>query len=318
VNHDTVAVVSQAPQVLRNAENQPIASPELIVAASLPKQGSGLNANIAIRGVGARVWELRPGIEIIAGRKFKPGLRELLAGKGVHETFADVDVGSTLTLNGQSWIVVGIFNSGDAHNSELWGDTAVVASAFRRGSNTTSVTVQLTDAKAFDAFKAGLASDPRLKVDVLTTQQYYSQQSEGLARMTRILGITVGAIMAIGALFGALNTMYAAVAGRAREIATLRAIGFRRVPVVVSVLLETMLLALPGGAIGAVIAWAIFDGFTGSTMGANSSQVVFAFNFSPVLLWNGLKWALAIGLIGGLFPAVHAVRMQVAAGLREL
>ena len=317
ITHDTAAVVSQAPQVLKNAQGHPIASPELLAVASLPERGTGLAANVAIRGVGESVWDLRPRIKITAGRKFKLGLNELLVGQGVHQQFAGADIGSTITLNGQSWTVVGLFDSGDAYNSEMWSDTDVVASAFRRGSGKTSTTVRLTDARAFDAFKAGLASDPRLKVDVQTTRQYYNRQSEGLARIARILGTTVGAIMAIGAIFGALNTMYSAVAARAREIATLRALGFRRVPVIVSVLLETMLLAASGGITGAAIAWVIFDGFTASTLGANG-QVMFAFNVSPALIWNGLQWALAIGLIGGLFPAVRAARMPITVGLREL
>jgi putative ABC transport system permease protein len=178
--------------------------------------------------------------------------------------------------------------------------------------------VQLTHAGALDEFKARLASDPRLKVEVQTTRQYYVRQSVAFTRIIRILGTTVGAIMGFGALFGVLNTMYSAVAGRAREIATLRAIGFRRVPMIVSVLLETMLLAVLGGTIGAVAAWAIFDGFIASTVGANSSQMVFAIRVSPALLWNGLKWALAIALIGGLLPAVRAARMPITGGLREL
>lgn len=317
ITHDTVAEVSQAPQVLKDAQGHPIASAELVVVASLHKKSTGLVANVGIRGVGEQVWELRPRIKITAGRKFKSGLSELLVGQGVHQQFAGTDVGSTLTLNGQAWTIVGLFDSGDAYNSEMWGDTDVVGSALRRGSSKTSLAVRLTDARAFDAFKAGLTSDPRLKVDAQTTQQYYNRQSEGLTRIARILGVTVGAIMAIGAVFGALNTMYSAVAARAREIATLRALGFRRVLVIVSVLLETMLLAAAGGVIGAAIAWAIFDGFTASTLGANS-QVMFAFNVSPALLWIGLQWALAIGLIGGLFPAVRAARMPIVAGLREI
>jgi putative ABC transport system permease protein len=318
VDHLSATVVSLAPQVLRNSQGQPIASPELVVVASLPKKSSGLDANVAIRGVGERAWDLRPNIKMIAGRRLISGMRELMVGKGAHEQFSGLDLGSTLRLNGQSWTVVGVFDAGDSHNSEIWGDTAVVASAYRRGSSTNSITVRLTEAAAFDAFKAGLASDPRLKVDVKTTRDYYSQQSESLAHLIRILGVTVGVIMGIGATFGALNTMYAAVAARLREIATLRAIGFRAVPVVVSVLLETMLLALLGGAIGAAAAWAIFDNFTASTLGEDFSQVVFAFKVSPALLGSGLKWALAIGFIGGLFPALRAASVPVTAGLREL
>ena len=318
ITHDAVAAISRAPQVLKDAQDHPVASPELLVVASLRERKSTRHtANIAIRGVGEAVWELRPQIKIAAGRKFKAGLNELVVGQGVHQEFAGTDVGSTTMLNGQAWKVVGIFDSGDAYNSEIWSDTDVVASAFRRGSGRTSLTVRLIDAGAFSAFKAELASDPRLKVNTQTTRQFYNRQSEGLTGLARLLGVTVGAIMAIGAVFGALNTMYSAVAARTREIATLRALGFRRVPVIVSVLFETMLLAALGGLIGATIAWVIFDGFTASTVGANG-QVMFAFDVSPTLLWNGLKWALAIGLIGGLFPAVHAARMPITSGLREL
>lgn len=314
MTHDTAAVVSQAPQVLKDTQSHPIASTELLVVTSLREKNSKHAANVSIRGVGESVWELRPQIKIIAGRKFKPGLNELLVGTGVHQRFEAADVGSPIMFNGQAWNVVGLFESGDAYNSEIWGDADVVAAAFRRGSGRTSVVVRLTDAGAFDAFKAGLASDPRLKVNAQTTRQFYNRQSEGLTRMVRILGVTVGAIMAIGAIFGALNSMYSAVAARAREIATFRALGFRRVPVIVSVLLETMLLATLGGLIGAAIAWAIFDGFTASTLGANG-QLMFAFRVSPALLWNGLQWALAIGLIGGFFPAARAARMPIALGL---
>ena len=245
VTPETVALVSQAPQVLKNAEERSIVSPELVLTAMLQNKG-GHDANVVIRGVGERAWDLWPHVRIRAGRKFTPGLQELIVGKGIHTQFAGTEIGSTLTLNGQPWGVVGIFDSGDAHSSEIWADTNVVGSAFQRGTSKTSLTVQLTDARALDEFKARLANDPRLKVEVQTTRQYYGRQSAAFTRIIRILGMTVGAIMAFGALFGVLNTMYSAVAARAREIATLRAIGFRRVPMIVSVLLETMLLAVLG------------------------------------------------------------------------
>jgi putative ABC transport system permease protein len=318
LDHETAVVISQAPQIRKDARGEPIASAELVVVASLPKKSNGLDANVEIRGIGERAWEARPNVRMIEGRRFTPGLRELIAGKGAQTQFEGLNVGSTLKLNGQLWTVVGVFDSGDSNNSDVWGDGDIVASTYRRGSSTTSVTARLTDAAAFDAFKAALASDPRLKVDVKTTRAYYNEQSENLTRLIRILGTTVAAIMAVGAMFGALNTMYAAVAARAREIATLRAIGFRGGPVVVAVLLETMLLAVLGGVLGAVVAWALFDNYTASTLGSNFSQVVFAFHVSPPLLWNGLKWALAIGFIGGLFPAIRAARQPVTSGLREL
>jgi putative ABC transport system permease protein len=312
LNRETVAAIAHAPQVLQNLSGETIVSPELVVSASFQKRVAG-EASVEIRGVGERVWELRPNVKIIAGRAIKPGLAELLIGRRVSERFSGMNPGSPQLVNGQKWTVVGTFDSGDAHNSEIWADAGALASAFHRGSNISSVTVQLTQATAFDAFKGQLMSDPRLKVDLQTTRQYYNRQSEAVAPMIRTLGLTVGIIMAIGAMFGALNTMYAAIATRAREIATLRAIGFQGGSVVVSVMLETLLLAMCGGALGAAITWVIFDGFTASSMG-----ILFAFKVSPTLLWNGIKWALAIGLIGGLFPAIRAARMPITVGLREI
>ena len=319
IDHDTAVVASQAAQVLHNAKSEPIASPELVVVASLPKMSDGLDSNVEIRGVGPRAWELWPHARIIAGRKFALGLHELVVGKGAVAQFRGLNVGSTLRLGGQSWTIVGTFDSGDSHNSELWGDTDIVGSAYRRGSSISSVSMRLIDPAAFEPLKAALTTDPRIKVDVENTRDYYSKQSEQTTTALKILGFTVGVIMAVGAIFGALNTMYAAVATRAREIATLRAIGFRGIPVVVSVLIETMLLALLGGILGAGIAWAVFDNFTASTLSPTSfSQVVFAFSVTPALIWSGLTWALAIGFVGGLFPAVRAARIPVTEGLREL
>ncbi len=318
ISHDTVSLVSQQSQVQRGSSGQPIASGELVVVAALPKRSTGLDANVEVRGVGERAWELRPGLRIIDGRRFTPGLRELIVGKRAREQFSGVDVGSTLKLNGQPWRIVGEFLANDANDSDLWGDVEVVGPTYRRGSSATSVTVRLTDPGAFAAFQAALTTDPRLKVDVMTTRAYFTAQSANLTRLLTALGNAIGVIMAVGAVFGALNSMYAAVASRTREIATLRALGFRGAPVVVSVMLETMLLALAGGILGAAIAWLLFDHYTASTLGSNFTQIVFAFQVSPELLWRGLKWALAMGLLGGLFPALRAARLSVTDGLREL
>jgi putative ABC transport system permease protein len=239
-------------------------------------------------------------------------------GKDAGEQFAGLELGSTVTLSGESWRVVGAFEAGDYHNSEIWGDTAVVGSAYRHGSSKASITVRLTDAAAFGPFKARLTGDPRLQVDVQTTRDYYRRQSDRLSRMLRFFGNTVGLIMGIGATAGALNTMYGAVAARPREIAALRAMGFQGMPLVISVLFEAMLLALLGGAIGEALAWASFANFTSSSLDENDAQVVFAFKISPALLGSGLKWALAIGFLGGLFPALRAVHVPVAEGLRDL
>ncbi len=319
LSRDNINAIEQAPGIAKDTSGKPIASAELVVVANLPKKSDlSVDANVPIRGVDDEAWQLRPKVKIIAGRRFKPGLRELVVGQGALRQFAGLELGKDLRLAGQNWTVVGVFASGDSYDSELWGDAKSVASAYRRGSSAESVTVRLTSPSALDQFKAALMSDPTLKVDVSTTREYFNKQSEQLTKVIRAVGITVGLIMAIGAIFGALNTMFAAVAARSREIATLRALGFRGVPVVVSILLETMLLALLGGILGALIVWLVFNGYTASTLGSNFSQVVFQFKVSPQLLWNGIKWALAIGFIGGLFPAVRAARLPVTTALREL
>lgn len=316
ISRDNATLISQAPGILRDAEGKPITSAELVVVANLPKKSSNTDANVEIRGVGPQMWALRPNVKVIEGRKFTPGLNEMIVGKGARQQFVGLDPGSTINLNNQQWTIVGVFESGDSHESELEGDVDTVSAAYRR-QGFQSITVRLTSPEALDTFKATLASDPRLKVEAKTTLEYYTAQSESLSKVIRVVGITIATIMAIGAIFGALNSMYAAVAARAREIATLRAIGFRSPPVIVSVMLETMVLALLGGLLGAFIAWLLFNNYTVSTLGSNFSQVVFQFSVSPALLWTGVKWALAIGFVGGLLPAVRAARLPVTTALRE-
>ena len=316
ISRNDAVLIAQVPGVLKNAADQAIASAEVVVVANLRKKSTNTDANVEIRGVGPRVWELRPNARMIDGRPFESGKRELVVGKSAQSEFAGVDTGATLQLGQQEWRVVGTFVTGDAHESELWGDAEVVQGAYHR-SGFQSVTLKLTDANAFDAVKAALSTDPRLSVDVQRTRDYYATQSEDLTRLIRILGVAIASIMAIGAVFGALNTMYTAVATRAREIATLRAIGFSGTLVVIAIMLEAALLALVGGLIGVGVAWFLFDKYTVSTLGANFSQVVFAFKVSPQLIFNGLVWALIIGLIGGLIPAIGAARLPVTTALRE-
>ncbi|HEU0277325.1 MAG TPA: ABC transporter permease [Rhodanobacteraceae bacterium] len=318
--HDQVVLIGQAASVARDAQGHPIASPELLLAASLPKQ-NGQDANLSVRGIGTEAWAVRPDVKIIAGRRFTPGTLELDVGKGVAAQFRGMTVGSSVQLANQQWKIVGEFDSGDAFNSEIWADKDTIGPVYHRGSSASSVTVRLTSPAALGQFKAALAADPQLKVDAETTHKYFADQSGGINKLIRTLGTAIAAIMAIGAVFGALNSMYAAVATRAREIATLRAVGFRGTPVVVSVLMETMLLALAGGVLGALVAWLIFGHFTASTSaggGFSFTQMVFQFRVTPALVWNGLKWALAIGFVGGLFPALRASRLPVTTALREL
>jgi len=315
ITRDQVPLISSLPGIARGADGKPLASPELSQVVNLPSKSDGTDANVQFRGVGPAAWALRSDLKMVEGRRFTPGLRELVAGRGAQQQFTGLDIGKQLKLGNQVWTVVGIFAAGDSHDSELWADADVLGPAYQRQS-LQSVTVKLDGRAGFKQLKAALAADPRLKLDVQTTRDYYSKQSEQLNKLIRILGTVIGTIMAIGAVFGALNTMYAAVAGRAREIATMRALGFRGLPVVVAVMLETMLLALLGGLLGAGIAWLVFNGYTVSTLGQNFSQVVFQFKVSPELLWTGLKWALGIGLVGGLFPALRAARLPVTEALR--
>ncbi|PWK83500.1 ABC transporter permease [Fulvimonas soli] len=321
LERDSVTLIPQAPGIAKDAQGRPIASPELVVAANLPVRGGAPDeeSSVQLRGVGEQAWAVRPNVKIVKGRNFRPGMRELIVGAGAERQFAGVEPGDEVRLGNQQWKVVGVFASGDAMDSEIWADANVVADTYRRGGSRASVTVKLADPKAYESFKAGLESNPQLKVDVDTTLDYFSKQSEGMAKVIRIMGITVGIIMAIGAMFGALNTMFAAVAARAREIATLRAIGFRGLPVVVAVMLETMLLALVGGLLGGLLAWLVFNGYSASTLASGTvGKLSFELKVSPALLWTGLKWALAIGFIGGLFPAVRAARLPVTTALREL
>ena len=315
ITRDQAPLLAGLPGIARDADGKPLASPELSQVVNLPTMADGTDANVQFRGVGPAGWAIRPQVRIVEGRKFTPGLREIVVGKGAQQQFRGLEIGRQMKLANQQWTVVGVFDSGDAHDSELWADADVLAPAYQRPAYQ-SMTVKLAGKDGFRQLKAALAADPRLKLDVETTRDYFGKQSEGLARLIRILGTVIGTIMAIGAIFGALNTMYAAVAGRAREIATLRALGFRGLPVVAAVMLETMLLALLGGLLGAGIAWLVFNGYTVSTLGQNFSQVVFQFKVTPELLWTGLKWALGIGLVGGLFPALRAARLPVTEALR--
>lgn len=317
LGNETSAIVSQSAHIQSNSEGRAMLSPELLVGATLKKKGVGTETSVALRGIGERGWELRPQVKIVSGRRFQSGLHELVVGADIQRQFAGTEIGATLRVQGQGWSVVGVFDSGDAHNSEIWTDTDVLGSAFRRGNGKSSLLVRLTDPKAFGAFKAQLATDPRLNIDLMTTRQYYNRQSEWLTKMSRVFGISIAAVMALGATFGALNTMYSAIATRAREIATLRAIGFRTAPVIVSVMLETMLLAAIGGVLGSGLVWLLFDGFHASTVGSGG-QIMFAFDVSLRLLGGGLLAALAIGLVGGLFPAIRAARMPIATALRAL
>jgi len=308
-------LIKQAPGVAQDASGQPLASAEMMVIAELTKTGEKLGSNITVRGVEPAAFDLRPQLKIVEGRRFAPGLKELIVGRGVAGQFQGVGLGQTLRMRGSEWTVVGIFESGDANESELWADVEVAQSAFAR-QGYSSVRLQLAGAKGLQTVKDALTADPRLNVDVQTEEQYYSGQTKQFRQTIGMLAGVVTLIMALGATFAALNTMYAAVGTRAREIATLRAIGFGGFPVVVSIMLESLALALIGGSAGALIAFLLFNNMAVSTLGANFTQIVFRFAVTPALVQQGLVIAVVIGMVGGFLPALRAARQPVTTALR--
>jgi putative ABC transport system permease protein len=312
---DQTTLIKQVPGVRRGGDGQPLASAEMIVIAELLKAGEKTGSNITVRGVEPAAFALRPQLKIVDGRSFQPGLRELIAGRGVTQQFEGAGLGETLRMRGSNWTVVGVFESGDANESELWADVEVAQTTFnRRGFS--SVRLQLAKPADLKLIRDSLIADPRLNVDVESEQQYYSGQTKQFRQTIGMLAGVVTLIMALGATFAALNTMYAAVGTRAREIATLRAIGFSGTAVVISVMIESLMLALAGGVIGALLAYLLFNNMAVSTLGANFSQVVFQFQVTPALVRSGLLIAIAIGMLGGLLPALRAARLPVTTALR--
>lgn len=312
-----VRLIAEAPGILRR-NGRPLASAELFAIIDLPKRGTGTTANVPLRGVGAAGAEVRGGIRILEGRMFDPGRNEVVAGIGAAREFAGLKPGSVLRLGRNEWTVTGIFGGGGVAESEIWTDARVLQAAYQRGNSYQAVVVRLASPDTFPAFKEALTTNPQLKVGVLRLDDYYARQSEMVAKVITVFGTFVALMMAAGAVFGALNTMYTAVSARTREIATLRALGFGSAAVMVSVMAEALLLALAGGVLGGGLAYAIFNGATAATMNwQNFSQVAFAFAVTPRLLAQGILYAVAIGLAGGFFPALRAARLPIATALRE-
>lgn len=314
-----VRVVENAPGVAHAADG-PRVSPEVVVVAAFPLKKTGTDANVQIRGVSPKVLEIRDKVRITRGRMFKAGLNELVAGRNVAGTYAGLDLDQTVKFGGGTWTVVGVFDAGgSAFDSELWCDAVVLDQVYQRPGNVfQSLTVHLTSPEAFPAFKDALSSDPRLTVDTERETAYYEKTSQSLTTMITVLGTLVAFIMGIGAVFGALNTMYSAVSERIREIATMRALGFGGGAVVGSFVFESLFIAGLGGLVGCAAILPI-NGWTTGTMNFQTfSHLAFAFKVTPDLLGIGLVFALLMGLLGGLPPAIRAVRRPVAAALREL
>jgi putative ABC transport system permease protein len=311
-----IDTIGNAPGLAKDAAGKALLSSEIVTVVNIPKIDTGLDSNITLRGVGLKLVEVRPELKIVDGRMFRPALRELIAGAGAAKQFRGLTKGSVLHLRNADWTVTGVFTSnGDVHESELLADVDTVGSSIETTGYSSAVGL-LTSPAEFSRFKDALTTDPQLKVDVQREPDYYAAQSKDLTKAITVIGNTVAIIMAIGAMFGALNSMYSAVAARGQEIATLRAIGFGALAVLLSVMIEALFLALLGGIIGASLAWLFFNGHTVSTLGGAFAQVVFQLTVTRALIVTGILWACIIGLLGGFFPALRSARLPVAEALR--
>jgi putative ABC transport system permease protein len=312
-------LITEAPGIERGADGVH-ASPELFVIIGHPLRRSGTDANVPLRGLTPIALRVRPDLHITEGRMFTPGTSEIVVGRAASGQFSNLSVGSTVKSGKMSWQVVGIFEArGSVAESELWCDAKVLQGVYQRGNSYQSVILRLESIDSLQRLKDALTTDPRLNVTVVREPDYYAQQSQVLQSVIRYLGFGIAFLMGLGAVFGAVNTMYSAVAARTREIATLRALGFGSSPVVFSVLIEAVILSLIGGAVGGLVAWAGFDGYQTATMNLQSfSQVAFAFKVTPRLLGWGLLAATIMGLLGGLLPAIRAARLPVVSALRQL
>jgi putative ABC transport system permease protein len=319
VSLDQFHVIEDAAGVARDARG-PLVSGEVVVIAAFPLARTGTVANVQVRGVSPRVLEVRDNVRIAAGRFFQPGLAELVVGRNAVKTYSGLLLGNTVRFGGGAWKVVGVFDAGgSAFDSEVWCDANVLNEIYKRPTNIfQSVTARLDSVSALSGFKDALTADPRLSVQVDRETDYYEKHSSAVSTMIRILGFLVAIVMAVGAVFGALNTMYSAVAERSREIATLRALGFGGGTIVVSFVVESLFIALAGGVLGC-LAVLPMNGFTTGTMNWQTfSHLAFAFRVTPQLLGQGIVFALFMGLIGGVPPAIRAARRPIAVALREL
>jgi putative ABC transport system permease protein len=316
---ESISIIGNVPGIATSGNDRMLAA-ELFVTVDLPKRSTGTWANAPLRGTSEIGPRLRPNFKIEQGRLFEPGRDEVVVGVGAARAFSGIDLGSMLHSGSAHWQVVGLFSDGGSvTESEIWTDARGLQSAFNRGPSFQTVRVKLNSSQAFAAFRDALTTDRRVNVSVRTERDFMAAQSATLTGIIRGAGFTIGLLMGIGAVFGALNTMYSAVATRAREIATLRALGFSGVPILISVLVEALLLALVGGFIGSAIAYLAFNGFEASTLNYSSfSQVTFAFAVTPALMVNGIAYALLLGLFGGILPAVRAIRQPIVTGLRAL
>ena len=305
--------------VLKGVDGIGAVSGELVVVVDLVTKHTGKPGVAVARGVEASAFELRPGMELVAGRRFQPGRNELLVGVNASEAYAGLGLGSEVSFRDKPWRVVGHFDAeGQAHDSEVWMDLPIAQAAFKREGVVSTARALLDRGSNVAAVSERIRQDPRLRTDLVAERDFYAQQSQAKTGMVETFAYLIGAIMGLGAVIASINTMYSSVSTRSVEIGTLRSLGFSNVPVVVSVMVEALLLALVGGLLGSAVVYLLYDGFSSSTLNmASMSQVAFEFSVTPRLLLIGLSSALLLGAVGGLLPALRAARLPIIAALRS-
>ena len=318
VMRSDVPIVETLPQVARGSDGRPLSSPELVTIIALPRTTDNQPANVPVRGVGSRAFDVRETLKVVEGRRFSPGTREVNVGRLAVGRFKGLTVDSDVRFGSTLWKVVGVFTADDAaFESEIWGDVDVMMPAFQQNGYQ-SITLKLADPSMFDSFKAAVEGDPRLYLQPRRELDYYAEQSQAMTTVIRVFGTFVTLILSIGAMFGAMNTMYAAVAYRTREIGTLRALGFSRFRIVTAFLAESIALAIVGGVIGCILALPVHGLSTGTTNFSSFSEVAFKFRITPGLMAGGVVFSAVMGAVGGLLPALRAARIPVARALREI
>ena len=304
-------------RVARGQDGQPLMSPEWVVVLNLPKK-DGQPTNVTLRAVTQKAFEVRGGIEIVGGRTFTPGLDEVIVGRKLVDRLEDVDLGKKVKYQRKEFNVVGVFASqGGAFESEIWGDFDVLGQEFQRGAGSNSLVVRVKDPSQIPALDRWIRAQPQMQLQAVEERKYYEDQAGPLARALRALAMFVAFVMGIGAVFGAMNTMYAIVAQRTREVGTLRALGFKRRAILLAFVIESVFLALVGGAIGCLLAMPMNGFSTGTGQTQSFSEIAFAFRITPQIVMSGMALAALLGLIGGLLPALRASRLPITTALRE-
>jgi putative ABC transport system permease protein len=318
IGRDAVNTIVVDDRVARDAQGNPLASPELVVVASMKRKDDGAEVNVAIRGVTPVAFKVRPHVTITEGRNFTPGLYEVIVGRKLFDRMVGMEIGRTIRMQRRDWTIVGVLDAnGSGFESEVWGDKDAMGPAFGRGAGAQTLTVRMKDPAAIPAFDEELRRNPRMQVQAMQERLYYEQQSSGVAGPLLALAVFVALVMGVGAVFGAMNTMYAIVAARTREIGTLRALGFSRLAVLTAFVIESTCLAIVGGALGCLVALPA-NGMTSAAGGANFAEVAFAFKITPPAIAVGMTLAVLMGIAGGLLPSLRAARVPITAALREV